>query len=267
MPDTDKDNLEKAVAEIRSKWGAHAIRPLGQQTPVSRTATGFGALDRMLGGGLPRGRITEISGAPTSGIVTLSFRTMAQAQARGEMAVYLDLEQTFDPHYAARCGVVLDQMLLVRPAKGLLQAKQAMRVLEELVAGGVGVLVCDLPLRAPASSTAQILADSLERLLAPLSRSDTALIYLVSHVPSNVPLNVPGTSESAGDVPGDVPWHVPHYATVRLLARRQRWIYRRQDIRGCCVQVRVLKNKGGPAGSSANVDVIFEGAPRGSDGP
>lgn len=259
MPDTDKDNLEKAVAEIRSKWGAHAIRPLGQQTLVSRTATGFGALDRILDGGLPRGRITEISGAPTSGIVTLSFRTMAQAQARGEMAVYLDLEQTFDPHYAVRCGVALDQMLLVRPAKGLLQAKQAMRVLEEFVAGGVGVLVCDLPLRAPASSTAQILADSLERLLAPLSRSDTALIYLVSHVSSNVP----GTSKSAGDVP----WHVPHYATVRLLARRQRWIYRRQDIRGCCVQVRVLKNKGGPAGASANVDVIFDGAPRGSDGP
>lgn len=242
MSDADRDNLEKTVAEIRARWGMHAIRPLGQQTPVSRTATGFSALDRILAGGLPRGRITEISGSPTSGIVTLSFSIMAQVQARGEMAIYLDLEQTFDPYYAARCGVVLDRMLLVRPAT----LRQGLRVLEELVAGDVAVLVCDLPLQAPASPVAEILANSLERLLAPLSRSNVALIYLASQAP--------GTSESTGDLS----WQVPHYATVRLLARRQRWLYRRQDIRGCCVQVRVLKNKGGAAGASANVNVIFD---------
>lgn len=267
MPETDQDALEKAVAEIRSKWGMHAIGPLGQQAPVSRIATGFSALDRLLGGGLPRGRITEISGAPTSGMVTLCFKTMAQAQARGEMAVYVDLEQSFDPYYAARCGVILDQMLLVRPAPGPRQAQQAMRVLEELIAlcgdgqKAIAVLVCDLPLRALASEAAQVLATSLERLLAPLNRSETALVYLVSKV-SNVPgtfsAHVPGTSKSAGDI--ESAWHVAHYASVRLLARRQRWIYRRQDIRGCSVRVRVLKNKSGPVDASVNVNVIFDDA-------
>lgn len=255
MPETDQDALEKAVAEIRSKWGIHAIGPLGQQAPVSRIATGFSALDRLLGGGLPRGRITEISGAPTSGMVTLCFKTMAQAQARGEMAVYVDLEQSFDPYYAARCGVILDQMLLVRPAQGPRQAQQAMRVLEELISGDVALLVCDLPLQTSTPDTTQVLAASLERLLAPLSRSETALIYLVSHVPGTWLCS--GNARSAGDVSEPV----AHYATVRLLARRQRWIYRRQDIRGCSVRVRVLKNKGGPVDASVNVNVIFDDAP------
>lgn len=250
--DDDKRRLEKTVSALQTRFGMRALRRLGQQEELLRIATGFDALDRILAGGLPRGRITEIGGAPTSGVVTLALMTIAQAQARGEMAVYVDLERTFDPHYAARCGVVLDQLLLVHPGS----VRQAMSVLQEFVAGDVGLLVCDLHrrLQTPDSPTAQTLPGSLERLLAPLNKSATALIFLVSLSPD---AGVTDTSKSARRLPSG---HVSHYAAVRLLAQRKRWIHRRQDIRGCNVQVRVLKNKGGRAGAGVNVNVLFEDA-------
>ncbi|MFW6070525.1 MAG: ATPase domain-containing protein [bacterium] len=244
MPDEERQDLEEAIAAIQAKWGVHAIRRLRQQGSVSRTATGFKALDTLLSGGLPRGRITEIAGVPTSGATTLGLRIMARAQAREEMAVYLDLEQSFDPDYAARCGVSLDRLILVRPGN----LHQALSVLEEFAASNVSVLICDLHLRLLGSpDRAQALSASLERLLAPLSKSATSLIYLVSLPPA--------TGPSPSSYPGGIA--LPHYATVRLFASRQRWIYRRRDIRGCRIRIHVLKNKLGKAGARVDVNVLF----------
>lgn len=243
MADDDKGNLKKAITDIRERWGVHAIRHLKQPEDSPRVATGFDVLDRRLGGGLVRGRITEIVGAPTSGMATLTLKVVAQAQSAGEMTVWLDLKETFDPEYAARCGVILEQLILVRPP----DLQQALALLAEFVAGDVGVLVCDLYLLdLTATVTARALSTALERLLAPLGKSATALICLVS-LPSGA-----SPEAYARNVA------LPHYATVRLELQRERWIHRRQDIRGYRARVCIAKNKVGPANISVNVNILFD---------
>ena len=114
------------VAAIQQRWGTQALRRWGEapayrQGQAARAVeaphipTGFPALDQALGiGGIPRGRITEMMGAPTSGMATLALKVIASAQSRRDMAAYVDLGYTFDPDYAARCGVTPDKLLLVR---------------------------------------------------------------------------------------------------------------------------------------------------------
>src|SRR5258708_4681523 len=105
----DRTNLETVISGIQQRWGPDILRVFGKPdaaTEVPHIATGFAALDRALGiGGVPRGHITEILGAPTSGMSTLAFRIVANAHAAGDMAVYVDPGKTFDADYAVRCGI------------------------------------------------------------------------------------------------------------------------------------------------------------------
>lgn len=244
MADNDKRRLQKTVEALQLRFGPRTIRRLGKDpnTPA-RLSTGFHALDRALGGGLPRGRITEVIGVPTAGMATLVLKIVAQAQAAGERAVWIDLEQTFDPDYAARCGLILDRLLLVRPP----DVPQALKTLAEFVAGDVAIVVCDLYRFEPAvASTARALSAALEQILTPLGKSSTVLICLISLSPG-VALETYAHKVA-----------LPYYATVRLELQRERWLQRRRDIYGYRARILIAKNKLGPAGVSLKVDIAFD---------
>lgn len=257
---SDKRRLEKTISALEARFGARTVRKLGDEVLApDRLPTGFAPLDAALGGGLPRGRITEVVGAPTSGMATLALKIVAQAQltqraqaqraqarmqARrtGEEVVWLDLGRTFDGDYAARCGVELERLLLVRP-----HTTQALPILREFVAGDVGVVVCDLFQFDPAEEQrARALSATLEQLLAPLGKSPTILICLVSLAPG---VNAAAYARQAA---------LPSYATVRLELQRERWLQRREDIYGYRVRVLVAKNKLGRAGVAVKVDIVFD---------
>lgn len=241
--ENDKEKLAKTVEALRGRFGSRAIRLRGkrEQDGVTRLPTGFPDLDAALGGGLPRGRVTEIIGRPTAGTVTLALKMITQAQAQGETAVYLDLERTFDADYAARCGVALDRLLLVRPY----DAGQAFALLRDFAGSGCGVLVCDLlPARADSR-----LAQALGQLLLPLAQSATVLLCLVSLPPGR------------GTLPRET--LVSYYAAVRLHLRRERWLHRGKEIRGYRAQALVAKNKLGPAGQQATIEITFNGVVQG----
>src|SRR5690242_13760198 len=102
--------LLPVIAAIQRRWGAHALRIFGQRpaATIPVISTGFPDLDAALGiGGFPRGRLTELLGMATSGKTTIVLRALAQAQALGDRVGYLDLPSSFDPEYAAWCGVDL----------------------------------------------------------------------------------------------------------------------------------------------------------------
>ena len=109
MSSGKKKRLEAMMAALQLRWGQKALQPGDQAFPptaeVSPISTSFPSLDRALDGigGIPRRRLTEILGAPTSGMATLALKIIATAQAEGNLAVYIDLGATFDPDYAARC--------------------------------------------------------------------------------------------------------------------------------------------------------------------
>jgi len=76
--------------------------------------TGFAELDRRLAGGLPRGQMSEIVGARSSGRMSLLLSTLASATARGEAAAVVDPLDMLDPPSAAENGVDLSHLLWIR---------------------------------------------------------------------------------------------------------------------------------------------------------
>src|SRR5512142_805231 len=145
QPDSAKRAvLDTAVGEILKRYGEGSIMKLGEATNMLTTdaiPTGSLSLDIALGvGGVPRGRITEIFGPESSGKTTICQHIVAEAQRRGGVGAYIDMEHALDPNYAAKCGVDIDNLLVSQPDTG----EQALQITETLVrSGGVDVVVID----------------------------------------------------------------------------------------------------------------------------
>ena len=227
MAHPERTGLETVLANLQARWGTRVVRKLGkpETVMVPHLKTGFATLDRALGiGGLPRGYVSELVGAPTSGAGTIALKTLANAHYMGEMAVYFDLSGTFDADYAVRCGVHLANLLLVRPTSNA----EAFDIAYTLVSSGsVGALIYD----AGAEGYSPLV---WRRLLAPLTNSACAFVYL---------------SELA----------IVELAAVRLYIERERWLYRRRDVRGYRTRVTILENKFSALRNPVSVLIGFSG--------
>jgi len=227
MQNADKSaRLEEMLIRVQQRWGSHALRQgVGThvQPPVPVSTT-FAGLDAILGGGLPRGQISEFIGRATSGMTTLAYKSIASAQSTSAYALYMDLENTFDPDYALRCGVVLKRLFLARPDTDL-DAFDLTR--EVLVSGGLGIIVLDMGKLPPGDL-------QLRRLMNALVH--TGCVVLVLRQPP---------------VPADSP------AAVRLLVQRLGWLQRQADIRGYRVGVTLLKHRRA-AGQHVDIEIDFD---------
>ena len=232
--------IEETARAIQERWGITALRKLDavpSPEDVSCISTQYAALDRTLGiGGIPRGRITEIAGRPTSGMGTLALRIIASAQAGGDMGVYMDCVRTFDPEYAALCGVRLDRLLICRPKDHELGLNIAFDLIGS---GGVGVLVFDLG----AEALRGVASNAISRLLPVLAQSPCAFIFL---------------SWAERNTDADPGEGISQHATLRLKIEKERWLHRRQDVRGYRARVTVLKNKLAPLGRSVEITISLQ---------
>lgn len=109
---------------------------------VSCLSTGIGVLDTVLEGGLPRGKISEIVGTPSSGRTGLILSILAQAIAKKELVAYIDAFDSLDPSFAIKAGVKLKQLLWVRCGASQEKAFKAADIIAPT--GKFGVLVLDL---------------------------------------------------------------------------------------------------------------------------
>jgi hypothetical protein len=99
-------------------------------------------LDRLLGGGLPRGALVEMSGRASSGRFSVALSALAAATQAGEAAALVDPGDHFDPQGAAAAGAELSRVLWLRP-RGL---KAALASAETVLATGFALVVLDLGL-------------------------------------------------------------------------------------------------------------------------
>jgi recombination protein RecA len=246
--------LDAAVAAIHRRYGPRALfqgKPVGaaaEGSPVPHVSTGCPALDEALGiGGLPRGTVCELVGPATPGKTTLALKFLAQAQAGGGQAAYIDQALYFDPDYAHRCAVDLSR-LVVGTTHDLDEALAATEALAR--SGGLAALVFDAFdfLWTDAQAAARLEA-TLNRLPVVLARSGT--ILLVLHESSG------GTSPALSAL--------AHYAAVRLRVVRERWLEHRGDVRGYAARVEVLKNRAapGPLPGAVTITIEFNGTVRG----
>src|SRR6202007_3060913 len=113
-----RKNLDLAIQQIAKDYGEGAIMRLGDDRVVDIDVipTGNILIDRALGvGGFPRGRVVEIFGPESSGKTTLTLTVIAQAQKKGGLAAFIDVEHALDPQYAKKLGVNLDDLLVSQP--------------------------------------------------------------------------------------------------------------------------------------------------------
>ncbi len=139
----DRKNLDLAVSSITKQFGEGSIMRLGDnhKMTVETVSTGSLAIDMCLGvGGLPRGRIVEIYGPESSGKTTFCLSVIAEAQRRGGLAAFIDVEHALDPKYARVVGVKLDDLLVSQPDSG----EDALNITETLIrSNAIDVIIID----------------------------------------------------------------------------------------------------------------------------
>src|SRR6266511_4090201 len=239
--------LQSLIASLRQRWGKRAARLGSDAEEVRVIPTGFAALDAALViGGLPRGRLSELLGTPTSGATTIALRLRARSQKQGDLAGYIDLSRTFDAEYAAAGGVDLAPLLLARPRS----AADALELMHALVeSGAVGVLVVDsLGLFQMAPRDGVLLDQALRALPGPLAASPCALIALtpLPYSPDMVRALAFGGSTLA------------HAAAIRLHVTREAWLDAGQGPPGYAARVLLLTHRLAPTRGQAQVQIRFD---------
>ena len=183
--------LDLAIAQIEKNHGKGSVMRLGDEVrqPISVIPTGSIALDVALGiGGLPRGRVVEIYGPESSGKTTVALHAVANAQAAGGIAAFIDAEHALDPEYAAKLGVDTDALLVSQPDTG----EQALEIADMLVrSGALDILVIDsvaaLVPRAEIEGEmgdshvglqARLMSQALRKMTGALNNSGTTAIFI-----------------------------------------------------------------------------------------
>src|SRR5574340_736704 len=190
VPDREKA-LELAMAQIEKSYGKGSVMRLGDEVrqPISVIPTGSIALGVALGiGGLPRGRIVEIYGPGSSGKTTGALHAVANAQAAGGIAAFIDAEHALDPEYAKKLGVDTDSLLVSQPDTG----EQALEIADMLIrSGALDILVVDsvaaLVPRAEIEGEmgdshvglqARLMSQAMRKLNGSLSRFETTAVFI-----------------------------------------------------------------------------------------
>ncbi len=265
MEDKERSRaLDLTLGQIEKQFGKGSILRLGSKeaiVPVAAISTGSISMDAALGiGGFPRGRINEIFGPESSGKTTIALQVIAEAQKKGGMAAFIDVEHALDPIYARKLGVDVDNLLVSQPDYG----EQALEITAALVSSGsIDVLVVDsVAALVPKAELdgemgdshmglqARLMSQALRKLTGIVSKSKTCLIF-INQIREKIGVMFGNPETTTGGRA------LKFYSSVRADIRRIGAIKDGDAVIGNRTKVKLVKNKCASPFREAEFDIIY----------
>jgi recombination protein RecA len=256
--------VEQAFKEVNATFGADTVIRLGKRklVDVDVFPTGIVTVDwDVIGaGGIPRAKITELSGPEHGGKSTIAMQTVATAQHMGEQAVYIDVEHSFDPIYAKRLGVDVSDMIISQPDYG----EQALDIVEKfLVTGAVGIIVVDsVAMLTPKAELegemsdqhvgllSRMMTQALRRLTVTVRKTNTALVF-INQLRDKIGVTWGETTTTPGGRA------LKHNSSLRMDMQKISNLKKGDKVIGSRVKFRGKKNRVGDPYQEADIDLLL----------
>jgi len=254
-------NLEKALAEINKKFGKGSVLVLGDKDPnkVNCIPTGSLQLDKILGGGIALGRVSEIYGVEGAGKTSLCLQLVAQCQSSGGVVAYVDTENAVDLNYAKTLGVDVKHLIFSQPSS----AEQALDIVEALVKSNEVKLVISDSVAALAPQaeldgemgdatiglTARLMGKALRKITAAVNQANCAVVFI-----NQLRSNIGGYGNPDTTTGGRA---LKYAASQRIEMRKTTAIKEGANVVGNMVKIKIVKNKICPPMQVVELPLIF----------